>query len=150
MQLLLTLLVLYVLLALFVMLVQRKLIYYPTKISPQVVEQLARQEGFTPWREAAGAIIGWHLPAKGTPTASVLIAHGNAGSALNRAYIAAPIHSVGDIDVFVLEYPGYGAREGSPSLQSFLAAAENAFRLLPTNRPVYVVRSVSGEPKELR
>ena len=144
MQLLLTLLALYILLALFVMLVQRKLIYYPTKLSPQMAEQLARQEGFTPWRDAAGAIIGWHLPAKGASVGSVLIAHGNAGSALNRAYIAAPIHSVGNIDVFVLEYPGYGAREGSPTLQSFLAAAEDAFRLLPTNRPVYVVAESLG------
>lgn len=144
MQILLTLLVLYVLLALFVMLVQRKLIYLPTKFSPQMAAQLAQQEGFTPWRDAAGAIIGWHLPAKGAPTASVLIAHGNAGSALNRGYIGKPIHSIGNIDVFVLEYPGYGSREGSPNLKSFLTAAENAFRLLPTSRPVYVVAESLG------
>ena len=143
-QILLTLLFLYILLALFVMLNQRKLIYYPTKLSPQMAAQLAQQEGFTPWRDAAGVIIGWHLPAKGAPTASVLIAHGNAGSALNRAYISTPIHAAGNVDVFVLEYPGYGAREGSPSLESFLAAAENAFRLLPTNRPVYVVAESLG------
>ena len=47
------------LLALFVMLVQRKLIYYPTKLSPQVAEQLAQQEGFIrgatpPARSSAG------------------------------------------------------------------------------------------------
>jgi uncharacterized protein len=143
-QLLLILLAFYVLLALFVMLFQRKLIYLPTKFSPHMAEQLARQEGFTAWRDSAGATIGWHLPAKGAPVASVLIAHGNAGSALNRAYIAEPIHSIGSIDVFVLEYPGYGAREGSPSLQSFLAAAENAFRLLSTNRPVYIVAESLG------
>ena len=143
-QILLTLLVLYVLLALFVMLVQRKLIYYPSKLSPEMAAQIARQQGFVPWRDSTGAIIGWHLPAKSSPTASVLVAHGNAGSALNRAYIAAPIHSAGNLDVFVLEYPGYGAREGSPSLQSFLAAAEGAFRVLPANRPVYVVAESLG------
>jgi pimeloyl-ACP methyl ester carboxylesterase len=143
-QILLTLVILYVLLALFVMLVQRKLIYYPSKLSPEVAAQIAQQQGFVPWRDAVGAIIGWHLPAKTSPTASVLIAHGNAGSALNRAYIAAPIHSVGNIDVFVLEYPGYGAREGSPSLQSFLSAADNAFAALPANRPAYVVAESIG------
>jgi len=143
-QLLLTLLALYVLLALFVMLVQRKLIYLPTKFSPQMAAQLARQEGFMPWRGATDAIIGWHLPAKSPPTASVLIAHGNAGSALNRGYIAEPIHALGGIDVFVLEYPGYGARNGSPSMSSFLAAAEQAFAVLPTNRPVYIVAESLG------
>lgn len=144
MQLLLTLLALYFLLALFVMLVQRKLIYFPTKLSPQMAAQLARQEGFTPWHDSAGKIIGWHLPAKGTPTASVLIAHGNAGSALNRGYIAGPIHALDGIDVFVLEYPGYGARAGSPSMKSFLAAAEGAFGVLPTNRPIYIVAESLG------
>ena len=43
-QILLTLLVLYVLLALFVMLVQRKLIYYPSKLSPEMAGQIAQQQ----------------------------------------------------------------------------------------------------------
>jgi len=143
-QILLTLLVLYVLLALFVILVQRKLIYYPSKLSPAIASQIAQQQAFVPWRDATGAIIGWQLPAKTSPTASVLIAHGNAGNALNRGYIAEPIHALGGIDVFVLEYPGYGARDGSPSLQSFLTAADNAFGVLPTNRPVYIVAESLG------
>jgi len=143
-QILLTLLALYVLLALFVMLVQRKLIYFPTKLSGEAASQLARQQGFMPWRDATGVIVGWHWPAKVAATASVLIAHGNAGSALNRGYIAEPIHAVGDVDVFVLEYPGYGARAGSPSMAGFLAAAEDAFNLLPTNCPVYIVAESLG------
>jgi pimeloyl-ACP methyl ester carboxylesterase len=48
------------------------------------------------------------------------------------------------MDVFVLEYPGYGAREGSPSKKSLVAAAEEAFQLLSTNSPKYVVSESIG------
>jgi pimeloyl-ACP methyl ester carboxylesterase len=48
------------------------------------------------------------------------------------------------MDVFVLEYPGYGARPGSPGKSSFLAAAEEAFQLLSTNSPRYVVSESIG------
>jgi pimeloyl-ACP methyl ester carboxylesterase len=144
MQMLLTLLILYVLLALFVMLVQRRLIYLPTKLSPDMASQLAREEGFQPWHNPSGELMGWHLPAKSSPNGSVLIVHGNAGSALHRGYLAQPIHGAAAVDVFVLEYPGYGGRAGSPGMPDLLAAAEHAFAALPTNRPVYVVAESIG------
>jgi hypothetical protein len=43
-QILLTLFALYVVFALFVMLMQRKLIYYPSKFSSQAASRLAREE----------------------------------------------------------------------------------------------------------
>ena len=141
---LLTLLILYGLLALFVMLVQRRLIYLPTKLSPDMALQLAQQEGFHPWRNPSGELMGWHLPAKSPPIGSVLIVHGNAGSALHRSYLAQPIHGAAAVDVFVLEYPGYGGRAGAPGLPSFLSAAELAFAALPADRPVYVVAESIG------
>ena len=144
MQMLLTLLILYVLLALFVMLVQRRLIYLPTKLSAEMASQMAQQEGFQPWRNQSGELIGWHLPAESSPSGSVLIVHGNAGSALNRGYLARPIHGAAALDVFVLEYPGYGARTGAPGLPGFLSAAEVAFASLPTNLPVYLVAESIG------
>ena len=49
-----------------------------------------------------------------------------------------------DADVFVLEYPGYGARAGSPGKDNFVAAAEAAFQLLPKNLPRYVVSESIG------
>src|SRR5687767_5506680 len=101
-----------------------------------MVEQMAAMEGFQPWRNKAGEIIGWKLPASGSPTGCVLVVHGNAGCALNRSYIASPIHEAVSRDVYVLEYPGYGARVGSPSMKSFLAAGEEAFALLPSESPI--------------
>ncbi len=47
------------------------------------------------------------------------------------------------MDLFVLEYPGYGTRSGSPSLTSLLAAGEEAFAAL-TNMPIYVVSESIG------
>ncbi len=143
-HLLLTLLALYVLLALFVMLVQRRLIYFPTKLSPELSLRIAQQEGFVPWRNSTSEIIGWRWPAKGVPTGSVLVVHGNGGNALSRGYFAKPIREAGNVDVFVLEYPGYGPRGGSPNLRSFLAAADEGFNLLPKNQPIYIVAESLG------
>jgi len=57
----------------------------------------------------AGRIIGWKLSATSPPIASVLIMHGNAGCAIDRDYLAGPIHDAAPVDVYVLEYPGYGS-----------------------------------------
>ena len=123
---------------------QRRLIYFPTKLDARVVEQMAAKEGFQPWRNKAGEIIGWKLPANGSPTGSVLVVHGNAGCALNRSYIAKPIHDAASRDVYVLEFPGYGARGGSPSMKSFLAAGDEAFASLPSQWPIHLVSESLG------
>jgi pimeloyl-ACP methyl ester carboxylesterase len=123
---------------------QRRLLYFPTKIPADVVESVAKEHGFVPWKNPAGQIIGWKIPASGTATGSVLIVHGNAGCALGRDYIAQPIHDAEGVEVCVLEYPGYGAREGSPTKASMNAAAEEAFQLLPAGLPKYVVSESIG------
>jgi hypothetical protein len=134
----------YLLVVLAVLIFQRRLIYIPTKIPADVIESVAKEHGFAPWKNSSGQIIGWKIPASGTATGSVLIVHGNAGCALSRDYIAQPIYDAATVDVFVLEYPGYGARLGSPSKASLVAAAEEAFQLLPTNTPRYVVSESIG------
>lgn len=138
------LLIAYLLVALAALIFQRRLIYFPTRIPSDVIESVAKEHGFAPWKNPAGQIIGWKIPASGTATGSVLIVHGNAGCALGRDYIAQPIHDAADVEVFVLEYPGYGARAGSPSRTSLLAAAEEAFQCLPPGLPKYVVSESIG------
>jgi hypothetical protein len=123
---------------------QRRLLYFPTRIPAEVVESVAREHGFSPWRNPGGQIIGWKLPAVGLATGSVLIAHGNAGCAVGRDYLAQPIHGAEPVDVFVLEYPGYGARSGTPSRASIMAAAEEAFQLLPAKEPKFLVSESIG------
>jgi len=123
---------------------QRKLLYFPTKIPPDAVVQVAAEHGFAPWKNAAGQIIGWKILARGASTGSVLIVHGNAGCAVGRDYMAQPIHDAAAVDVYVLEYPGYGAREGSPGKKSFDAAAEEAFQVLPADRRKFLVSESIG------
>jgi len=134
----------YVLFALGVMVFQRRLIYIPTKIPANLILQAAAEHGFVPWKNPSGQVIGWKIPANGTAVGSVMIVHGNAGSAIERDYLAQPIHDAESVDVFVLEYPGYGAREGSPSKKCLDAAAEEAFWSMPTNSPKYVVSESIG------
>jgi hypothetical protein len=140
----LTLVIAYALLCICGCALQRRLLYFPTKIPAAAVVQAGAEHGFVPWINPSGQIIGWKIPASGTATASVLIVHGNAGCAIGRDYLAQPIHAAAAVEVFVLEYPGYGARAGSPSKTSFIAAAEEAFQLLPAGRPRYVVSESIG------
>ena len=134
----------YVLLVVAVALFQRRLIYFPTHLTPALAEAAARRHGFTPLRETAGEIIGWKLSPTNEASGSVLIFHGNAGCALDRDYLALPIHEALPLEVIIVEYPGYGAHAGSPDLANILATAESAFVLLPTNRPVYLVSESIG------
>jgi uncharacterized protein len=62
-----------------------------------------------------------------------LFTHGNAGQAADRSY-ALPCFAANDA-VFILEYPGYGLRPGSPSKKSLNAAAQQAYRWLRTRYP---------------
>ena len=140
----LTLVVFYILLCVGVCAVQRRLIYFPTKLDPKLAEIMAEKADFSPWKNLSGQIMGWKLSASGTSTGSVLIVHGNAGCAIDRGYFARPIHDAVSVDVFLLEYPGYGAREGSPCAKSFLAAADESFSLLESNHPIYVISESLG------
>ncbi|MGA2178598.1 MAG: alpha/beta hydrolase [Verrucomicrobiota bacterium] len=123
---------------------QRRLIYFPRTIPPALAEPAAAELGFVSWRNPSGQIIGWKLPATSSPVASVLITHGNAGCAIDRGYLAGPIHEAAPVDVYVLEYPGYGSRGGAPGKPTFLAAAEEAFGLLTNGLPKYLVSESIG------
>jgi len=141
---LLTLAIIYILFVLVAMCLQRALIYFPRIIPPGLAEEAAAELGFVPWRNPSGQIIGWKLPASSASAGSVLVVHGNAGCAMDRGYIAKPIHDAVNVDVYVLEYPGYGARDGSPGKQSFFAAGTEAFELLPDSLPKYLVSESIG------
>ena len=83
------------------------------------------------WR-AGGKLIGYSSPVA-SPKMVWLMFHGNAGQASDRGYVRG---SLRDTDaVFIMEYPGYGQREGAPSMQSINAAAAEAYALLRTLYP---------------
>lgn len=136
--------IVYVVILVLVAVFQRRLIYLPTRLDAQRAEQIAENNHVLPWRNRAGQIIGWQWPAQQPSAGAVLVVHGNAGSALDRDYLAAPIRDAAAIDVFVLEYPGYGAREGSPTQQSLLTAADEAAGELSGRSRVFIVSESLG------
>ena len=109
---------------------QRTLIYYPSHARLDALESLAAREGLLPWRNADQRFIGWRSQdGRGSP---VLILHGNAGHAFHRSPVVSRLRKVGITSpIYILEYPGYGAREGAPTENSLVAAALEAIDLLP-------------------
>ncbi|WP_326499076.1 alpha/beta hydrolase [Methylomicrobium sp. Wu6] len=109
-----SLLLTYLLILLAVFLLQRKMMYFPARFSRAQQDELMADLKLQPWPpggERRGMISQMSLgDAKGT----VLVFHGNAGAALHRAYYIDALQSLG-YRVIIAEYPGYGARSGSPS-----------------------------------
>ena len=101
---------------------QRSLIYYPAHARLETLEPLAEREGLLAWRDAEQRFIGWRTRhGQGRP---VLILHGNAGHALHRSDVVARLRDAGvGAPFYILEYPGYGARPGTPTEDSLVAAA---------------------------
>lgn len=124
---------------------QRKFIYHPSKGSREVLEKYAGADGFQAWQNNAGQFIGWKKisPSSGTRQ-RLLIVHGNAGSAIDRLNYANELENIEPLDVYILEYPGYGPRPGSPSQKSLFQAADEAAALIKKDGPFYVVGESLG------
>src|SRR5205807_7652297 len=88
-------------------------------------------------------IIGWKREAKGS-AGEVLVLHGNAGCAIDRDFYANKLQQAEPLDVYLLEYPGYGSRGGSPTEASILDAAREALELLQSRQPLFVVGESLG------
>jgi len=103
--------------------VQRKLLYFPS--------HLDLSNNLTPWLHE-GQIIGYAREVP-SPKNIWLMLHGNGGQAEHRA--SALSHFSPNDSVFILEYPGYGLRSGTPSMKSINEAATTAYNLLREKFP---------------
>src|ERR1043166_3402683 len=139
----LTLLVIYLVVCGIVTLPQRRMIYLPTRVKQAEAEKWAAGSQLQPWINGAGQGIGWKRPVK-EAGGQVLIIHGNAGCALDRDFYADKIQEVDRLNIFILEYPGYGSRGGHPSEASILSAAREAIALLKGNGPLFVLGESLG------
>lgn len=113
--------------------IERSMLFHPT--------HHAESNGLSMWKDESGAPIGL-VKSERSPKAIWLLLHGNAGQAADRVY-ALPRFVPGDT-VYIMEYPGFGLRPGSPSRTSFDAAAEAAYRLVRKAHPNLPV-CVAGE-----
>lgn len=127
---------------------QERLIFFPSKSSETSDLQRANEAGWRPWRNPADELIGWRL---GDPEARqrMLVFHGNAGSALDRRYLARGFAFQGDErvwEVIVMEYPGYGSRPGKLGQQSFVEAGRAAVDQLnqEDDRPIVLAGESIG------
>ncbi|MDB6017835.1 MAG: hypothetical protein JWR19_2324 [Pedosphaera sp.] len=132
-------------LILIVFLAQRRMLYHPGNESFEALTKVAEAQGFQPWQNASGQYIGWKQLSKiSGPHDRILLVHGNAGSAIDRTYYAEGLGGVEACDIYLLEYPGFGARSGSPSQDSLFAAANEAMTLLEKDGPVYLIGESLG------
>jgi pimeloyl-ACP methyl ester carboxylesterase len=123
----------YGLLCLLVVLLERKLMYFPRRAPEAEAQREAQSLGLAPWRDPHGALLGWRAP-RPASAVRVLVFHGNAGSALDRGYYLTLLRDPG-ADVILFEYPGYGARTGVPSQESLVEGAAQALAQLRGEDP---------------
>ncbi len=120
---------------------QGRLLYFPDTYSRSQAEQRASGLGLALWTEGPGDDHGFipSLPVAGNARGTVLVFHGNAGSAPDRSYYVAALGRLG-YRVILCEYPGYGARAGRPNERSLVSEARRAVEdaLARFGPPVYV------------
>ena len=104
-------------------LAHRKLLYYPS-------HEMGESD-LVPWK-VGDRVIGYAAE-RDQPTGVWLMLHGNGGQASHRGYVRQRMRASDAL--YVLEYPGYGQREGSPSRDAFNAAAAEALAILQARFP---------------
>lgn len=103
---------------------QGRLIYYPSRAPLSTLAESAKRNDLEPWLAKNGRQIGWKTTTGNVP---ILIFHGNAGNALDRAGHIGRLEAAGISGRYhILEYPGYGFREGSPSERALVEAGTEA------------------------
>lgn len=127
--------------AAFAFLGQHSMIYHPLRAGREDQEVLAKTLGLEPWHGSDGVFHGWRTPRDQDAPTDVprfVLFHGNAGYALHRADYIRLLRSHPETRhsaIYLLEYPGYGARDGRPSEHSFIEAASLALRSLAKESP---------------
>ena len=127
------------------------LLYFPSGVlvSTPAEEGLAYRDVAIP-TEDGERLHGWWIPAPRQPSlAHVLHFHGNAGNIGDRVFEALQLTAAG-LDVFLLDYRGYGRSTGRPSEEGTYRDARAARRALleqegvRPERVVYLGESLGG------
>ena len=132
-------------LLLFLWLAQRRLLYFPDRSDRASAERRARSLGLEPWIDGE-TLLGWRARNPAGARGRLVVLHGNAGSALDRAYFVGAFAAAArdlPLDVYLVEYPGYGPRPGAPSQAALVAAARHAIAAARRDGPGPVL--VAGE-----
>ncbi len=145
-----TLVTIYALLCVIVGVFQRRIIYFPFYKTEAGMLAEAERLKCRPWRAADGSIIGWKSARSGAQAANRLVLfHGNTGYALMRTHYLdgfEPLEGGRLWEVYLFEYPGFGARSGRLGQESFTTAGLQALKALKAedSRPIYLLGESLG------
>lgn len=117
-------------------LMQRSLLYLSARYDYIDAAALAAH-GVQPWPDAddyRGYLIANDMPGRQVSTATVIVFHGNAGSAIDRVYFRDALAFTG-ARVLLVEYPGYGRRSGRPSEDALVNDARSTIAVMAAARP---------------
>jgi len=140
----------YVVLCVLVGVFQRRIIYFPFHKSETDMIAEGNSLRCRPWRDANGTIIGWKSARDHSAAANRLVLfHGNTGFALNRTHYLDGFEQLdgGRLwEVYLFEYPGFGARPGDLGETPFIDAGLQAMKTLKAedSRPIYLLGESLG------
>ena len=93
---------------------EESLLYFPTRtLAASPKDYGLEAEDLAPKTEDGVRLFGWWI--RGEGRRAVLFFHGNAGNAADRLERAKILRDRFGLDVFLVDYRGYGRSEGSPS-----------------------------------
>ena len=141
----------YILLVVSVYFLQGRLLYLRSENSAAVTQQQAADARLSFWPNAAKYQALLRTPPLGavnrTVNGTVILFHGNAGTAEDRAFYATQFEQCG-LRTLLVEYPGYGARATDVALRQAALGAEGGQVILAANaqfaRPIFVVGESLG------
>ncbi|GBE25203.1 putative aminoacrylate hydrolase RutD [bacterium BMS3Bbin02] len=131
-------------------LAQRRFIYFPSQVLPDVATVLPGAEEVTFPTDDGLTLAGWLVPAVGDANgATVVVFSGNAGNRGDRVLLASSLAGRG-YGVLLVGYRGYGGNPGTPTEDGLLADGRAAVAFLEArldidaNRLVYFGESLGA------
>lgn len=132
-----------------------RLFYYPTKDTPYTPKKYGYAYEDVYFKSKDGTQLhGWWIPAKGVSKATVVYAHGNAGSVAHHFVFVYWLVQAG-YDVLLYDYRGYGKSEGEVSKEGCVRdteaaiayAAERADKLVVFGHSLGGAKSIAALPQ---
>jgi pimeloyl-ACP methyl ester carboxylesterase len=123
---------------------QNDMLYYPSSYVPGQNELAAHHIQF--WPSGPDGYRGFVSTVRVTdPKGTIIVFHGNAGTAADRTYYVNDLPALG-YRVILAEYPGYGARKGKLGEASFVNDAKETVRIASEQygKPIYLLGESLG------
>ena len=114
---------------------QEKMIFQPTQVLGSTPKRLGlAYEDVTLSTKDGETIHGWYV-AHQEATSTVLFFHGNGGNIADRPLTLTHLHDLG-LNVFMIDYRGYGRSSGTPSGEGTIIDAQAAWAYLVDRREI--------------